>query len=56
MKEFSYDIVYNPYQQKYIVFKTVGVFNFKGIYKSEKRKDCVNFLKKKLEEEKSGTK
>lgn len=45
MKEFSYDIVYNPYQQKYIVFKTAGVFNFKGIYKSEKRKDCINFLK-----------
>lgn len=46
MSKFTYDIIYNTYQQKYVVFKTNGEgFNTKGIFSSPKRKECLEWLK-----------
>jgi hypothetical protein len=46
MSKFTYDIIYNSYQQKYVVFKTNGeCFNTKGIFSSPSRKKCIEWLK-----------
>lgn len=45
--KWEYSIVYNNYQQKYIVFKeNEERFVAVGVFKSECRKDCVEYIKK----------
>ena len=42
----KYEIVYNEYQSKYIVYATNEVnFNVKGIYSANTRKECYEWLK-----------
>ena len=42
----TYDIVKNDYTGEYIVFKTFNeFFNFRGVFHSPKRKDCVEYIK-----------
>lgn len=54
MNRFTYYIVYNEYQEKYIVFKTDNVhFNSKSIFHSQKKKDCVEWLKEYKSKENS---
>lgn len=43
----KYEIVYNQYQSKYVVFKTNEInFNIKGIFSADTRKECTEWLKK----------
>lgn len=45
--KWKYSIEYNEYQEKYIVFKELeGSFVFKSVFNSEKKKDCVAYVKK----------
>lgn len=42
----KYEIVYNRYQSKYVVFKTNEInFCLKGIFSADSRKECVEWLK-----------
>ena len=46
MNKIIYEIIYNTYQKKYVVFKNIeGCFNFKGIFSAERKKDCIEWLK-----------
>ena len=46
MKKYTYDIVKNDYTGEYIVFKTLNeCFNFKGVFHSKSRKECLEWLK-----------
>ena len=46
MNKITYDIIYNSYQQKYVVFKSIeGCFNTKGIFSADRKKDCIEWLK-----------
>lgn len=43
---FTYDIVKNEYTGYYVVFKTYKeCFNFKGVFHSKSRKECVEYIK-----------
>lgn len=51
--EITYDIVKNEYTGYYVVFKTYGGYkNFKGVFHSKSRKECLEYIKNKKEEEK----
>lgn len=42
----KYEIIYNQYQSKYVVFATnENSFNVKGIFSANTRKECVEWLK-----------
>ena len=42
----KYDIAYNDYQEKYIVYETNETkFNFRGIFSANTKKECTEWLK-----------
>lgn len=56
-RKFTYDIVKNDYTGEYIVFKTLNeCFNFKGVFHSPSRKECLEYIKNIKKKKKRGKK